>query len=84
MTQRTPINSATDGYIALARAIVLQAAQDAQKGDIDAALYLTLDGADLADSVDLDIDAARNWISLAFGWPTWALQPLGLSQNGKQ
>ena len=82
MTQRTPINSATDGYIALARAIILQAAQDAQKGDIDAALYLTLDGADLADAVDLDIEAARKFIANTFGWPIWALQPLGLSHNG--
>ena len=82
MTQRTPINSATDGYIALARAIILQAAQDAQKGDIDAALYLTLDGADLADAVDLDIASARKFIANTFGWPIWALQPLGLSHNG--
>ena len=79
MKTNARINTPTEGYTALARAIVLQAAHDAKNGDIDAAIYLTLEGADLADSVDLDPAATRRFVSTRFGWPPWALQPLGMS-----
>ena len=79
MKTNARINTPTEGYMALARAIVLQAAHDARQGDIDAGLYLTLEGADLADTVNLDPAAARRFVSTRFGWPPWAIQPLGLS-----
>ena len=65
------------GYVKLALAIVGQAATDAKKGDIEAALYLVGPGCDILEAANQDTEAARRFVSNRFGWPMQALQPIG-------